>query len=361
MVSRHEIGSPRMLVSLSNDSRGQVAQPIGVSIIIVNWNSADYLRACIRTIVATTVALSYEIIVVDNASSDGCGDILALEYPDVLFVQTGRNSGFAAANNLGAVRSRGEVLLFLNPDTEVQRRAIEHLFETLQYLTDAGVLGCRLLNSDGSLQTSCVQALPTVWNQFIDSDVLRRCFPRAGVWGTTPLLLGSTHPQPVEAVSGACMMIRRSVFERVGGFSTDYFMYTEDLDLCWKARREGLRNYYVHYAVVIHHGGGSSRNALSCFSTVMMRQSMAQFLRITRGAAASHVYRASMFIASLVRLALLVALLPIFLWTAGCDRWQSARLKWLAILRWSVGHSVAIPVDQRASVPASERGSRAGA
>ncbi|MPY91441.1 MAG: glycosyltransferase [Luteitalea sp.] len=319
-----------------------------LSIIIVNWNSTEYLRACLRTITGQTSRLRYEIIVVDNASFDGCGELLVREHPEVVFLQSHQNLGFASANNLGAACARGEVLLFLNPDTEIRGNAIERLYEALTSLTDAGVLGCRLLSSNGSLQTSCVQALPTVWNQLLDAEVLRWWLPQARIWGTAALHDGGPLPFPVQAVSGACMMIRRSAFERVQGFSADYFMYGEDLDLCWKMRCTDLNNYYLHEAVVVHHGGGSSRQAPSALSTVMMRQSVARFLHISQGPFASRSYRVAMWLSATFRLGLLAAIFPLAILTYKLDWWQSVARKWWAIWRWAVGMAVeGMPDDPR--------------
>ena len=122
-----------------------------LSIIIVNWHSADYVEACVQSIREQTAAVNYEVIVVDNASYDGCGERLAHEYPGIIFVQSQCNLGFARANNLGSEYAQGPVLLFLNPDTEVQDRAIDRLYAHFQTLPDSGVAGCRLLNSDGSV------------------------------------------------------------------------------------------------------------------------------------------------------------------------------------------------------------------
>jgi GT2 family glycosyltransferase len=310
---------------------------LDLSIILVNWYSADYVLACVRSIREQTSAVSYEVIVVDNASFDGCGERLAREHSDVVFVQSQCNLGFARANNVGAEHAHGAVFLFLNPDTELRDRAIERLYADFQRLPDAGVVGCRLLNSDGSLQTSCVQSLPTVLNQVLDTDVLRRWFPKAAMWGTAALFRDGSEPVEVEAISGACMMIRRDVFARVNGFSSDYFMYTEDLDLCFKTRRAGFRNYHLGDAVIVHHGGGSSQQARSDFSSIMVRDSVGRFLRKSRGGFYSGCYRFALSGAAAIRLALLVILSPVWLARHGVHRWGAACRKWFAVFRWGVG------------------------
>lgn len=310
---------------------------IELSIVIVNWNSAAFVQSCVRSIVEETKDVAYEVIVIDNASLDGCHQQLAREFPGVLFIQSMENLGFAAANNAAAQRARGDVLLFLNPDTKVQSGALDRMYAQFRNLSDVGVLGCRLLNTDGSLQTSCVQALPTVLNQVLDADLLRRWMPRARFWGTSALFRESRKPVEVEAVSGACMMIRRAVFHSVGGFSRAYFMYGEDLDLCARVRDAGFRNAYVGECEVIHHGGGSSRNVRSTFSVVMMCESVALLLRTLRGPLSSSSYRAALTIAACIRIATLIAIAPAWLVAAGSASWRNACGKWLAILGWGLG------------------------
>jgi N-acetylglucosaminyl-diphospho-decaprenol L-rhamnosyltransferase len=308
-----------------------------LSIVIVNWNSADYVMACIRSIREQTSSVRYEIIVVDNASFDGCGERLAQEHPGVIFLQSPYNLGFAEANNLGAKHAKGFVLLFLNPDTELQDRAIERLYTKFKRLDDAGIVGCRLINSDGSLQTSCVQSQPTLFNQILDADILRRWFPKAAIWGNKALLRGEAMPVEVEAVSGACMMIRREVFERVNGFSPDYFMYSEDLDICYKTRHIGFRNYHLGAAVIIHHGGGSSQRATSKFSAVMAHESMNRFFRKFRGSFYSHCYRFILSGSAMIRLGIICLLYPGCMVLGRIGRWNVTFRKWLVIFRWGIG------------------------
>jgi GT2 family glycosyltransferase len=308
-----------------------------LSIIIVNWNSTDYLRRCIGSIVTHAHGIEYEIIVVDSASFDGCGEMLRQHFPEVRFIQSERNIGFARSNNLGANRAQGRVLLFLNPDTEMYAPAIATLYRQFRSLPNAGVAGCRLLNSDGSLQTSCVQRLPTVLNQILDVGVLQQWFPRVGLLMTAATFGNETKPVEVEAVSGACLMIERAVFRQVGDFSTDYFMYGEDLDLCYKAKQVGYRNYYVPGAVITHHGGGSSRQARSAFSDVMIRESVSRFLGKSRGQWYRKCYRVALTATSGARLLMLALLYPTYLMRGRSREWSTAKQKWTAILRWGLG------------------------
>ena len=310
---------------------------IDLSIIIVNWHSANYVLKCVHSIREQASVASYEVIVVDNASFDGCGERLAQEYPWVVFLQSQRNLGFAGANNLGAKCAHGAVLLFLNPDTEVLDGAIDCMYRHFQSLEEPGVVGCRLLNSDGSLQTSCVQSLPTLLNQVLDAEVLRRLFPRAKIFGTAALFEQRNGVKEVEGVSGACMMIRRDIFDLVGGFSADYFMYGEDLDLCFKTKQAGFYNYHVGEAVIVHHGGGSSKLTQSKFSTVMVRESVALFLRKSHGTLYCTCYKLALTGTAILRLVLLATAFPAWFVGRRQKALAEAFWKWVTILRWGIG------------------------
>lgn len=307
-----------------------------LSIIIVNWNSKDDLDRCLASIRAQSMTIAVELIVVDSGSFDGCDEMLRRSYPEVRFFQSPDNIGFAAANNLGVRSARGACFLFLNPDTEVRGDAIQNLHRHLIDRPDAGVIGPRLLNRDGSLQTSGVQSMPTILNQLLDIEMLQRLFPNRDLWRTAAAFETSKAPMVVPALSGACMMVRRSVFDQVGRFSSDYFMYAEDLDLCWKTHRAGFRNFYDPTSNVIHRGGGSSRSSRSHFSEVMIPESLSRLLRKTHGALYSGAYRAALSAAALCRIALLSLLLPV-VFVARKGRWIAALRKWIAILRWGLG------------------------
>jgi GT2 family glycosyltransferase len=258
-------------------------------------------------------------------------------FPRVLFVQSEQNIGFARANNLGVNHSTGCMLAFLNPDTEVERGALDELYRASHSLARRGIVGCRLLNTDRTLQRSCVMPSPTIANQVLDSDFLQVTFPRCPVWLSALTYDGTTSPSIVDAVSGACMLVSRDVLHGLGGFSTDYFMYAEDLDLCCKAMNAGLQNYYVPTAQIVHHGGGSSRHSRSSFSNVMMRESLLRLMKKIQGPIYARLYRASMGVSAICRLAMLALLSPLLLVMHRLIQLRAAFGKWLAILRWSIG------------------------
>jgi GT2 family glycosyltransferase len=311
---------------------------VALSIVIVNWKSCDFLRKCVQSIQANAGNLNLEVIVVDNASYDGSGEMLAREFPTVTFIQNDKNQGYAHANNLGFERSHGRNILFLNPDTEVIGNALTRLVNFMDDTPDAGVVGLRLLNHDLTLQTSCIQAFPSVWNQLLDCDAFRERFPKSSLWGMRALFEGEGGPAVVEAISGACMTIKRSVFESVHRFTSEYFMYSEDLDLCYKVARAGWNNYYVSDASVMHFGGRSSKSKPeSNFATVMMRESLRKFFRMRHGRLHAVLYRWTMGFVAVCRVTVIGAMVLVSLGTPRRATLRAAFSKWVRVLRWSLG------------------------
>jgi GT2 family glycosyltransferase len=309
-----------------------------LSIIFVNWNSTAFLRECLKSICARPPVLSMEIIVVDNDSPDNGIHAIKREFPDTRIIESKVNLGFAGANNLGYRNSSGEFLLFLNPDTEVLDGSIETLMETVKTIPEAGIVGCKLLNTDGSIQTSCIQMFPTILNQVLDIEALKVRWPACPLWNISPLFSKSTSPASVEVISGACMMVRRDVFEKAGLFSEDYFMYAEDLELCYKVRGLGLKNYYVGSAEVVHHGGkSSSQKPVSQWSTTMKMNSVEKFCSRTKGRLYSFFYRASIGTAAMVRLLMICLLRPLGSMGLNGLSLGNAWAKWCAILGWAAG------------------------
>jgi GT2 family glycosyltransferase len=314
-----------------------------LSIIIVNWNSSDYLQKCIASVLEWTSNVDFEILVIDSASFDGVDKMLRQHYPEVRFIQSDTNLGFAKANNVAFRKSTGTHILFLNPDTELIGPAINILYNYLQTLPKAGAIGCKLLNGDRSVQTSCIQAFPTLLNQTLNSEFLQTRFPNMPIWGMRSLFCATDEPAEVEMISGACLMLKRSLFEQVGLFSEEYFMYAEDLDLCYKIRKASYLNYYIPSASVIHFGGGSTAKSPSDFSVVMMRESIWRFLKKNRGRIYGTAYRASIAVSAIGRLLLLMMLLPAPYLGKKSTSWKGSLKKWWAILGWSLGLRAAAP------------------
>lgn len=309
-----------------------------LSIIIVNCNSTAYLRKCLASLRRNALGNEPEIFVIDNASMcDDPGQLVA-EYPEVRLIRSEVNLGFARANNLGFEYSRGAYLLFLNPDTEIVGDAIGTMLARLRSLPDAGIMGCKLLNADGSVQTSCIQRFPTILNQALNIEYLRQRWPKLRLWGIAPLYSHPSQPVQVQVISGACLMIKRDVFEKVGKFCEDYFMYGEDADLCYRVREFGGKAFYTGEAMVTHYGGGSTnRKDANHWAAVMQRRAILQFLRRTRGPVAAAAYRATMTIAAAVRLVAFALLAPLRAHAAEKGLVCATAGKWIAVLKWAVG------------------------
>ncbi len=309
-----------------------------LSIIIVNWKSVAYCADCIHSIHASPFQGSYEIIVIDNASYDGCDKMLESLYPNVKFIQGKTNAGFARANNLAFQYSTGEKVCFLNPDTKILGSALQTLYDSIDGNPKGGAAGAILRNGDGSLQTSCVLPFPTLLNQALDMEWLRKRFPSAKLFGAQALYSNSISPQSVEAISGACIMTRRQTFIDVGMFGPEYFMYAEDVDLCRKIRMSGKKIYLIKEAQIIHYGGGSSQDRKSSLvGAVLMRESNYKMLRKFRGTGYALLYRTSMAVMGMARIAgLLLFLAPAAAVGNGRIMLQIMR-RWWHLLTWAIG------------------------
>jgi GT2 family glycosyltransferase len=314
---------------------------VELSIIYVNWNSLDYLRKSIASVFRTTQDCSFEIIVVDNASTETGLESLEQLFPGISVLLSAENLGFARANNLGFRNSVGQYVLFLNPDTELTEPSIRVLLNACETLPHAGIVGCKLLNTDRSVQLSSIDTFPTILNQALDSEYLRRRWPNCNLWEIGPLFSRGEVPTAVDVISGACMLVRRDVFEEVGLFSEEYFMYAEDLDLNHKIRRAGFVNYYVGNTSIIHHGGKSSGNqALSQWSIVMKFYSIMQLFRKTRGKAYAQRYRIVMGFVACGRLMLLAAMWPFARLLSNSSSKTPSFKKWKTIVNLALGFKI---------------------
>lgn len=235
-----------------------------VSIIIVSWNTKAHLARCLSAIVRAAEGLTVEVIVVDNGSSDGTQTMLTQQFPHVRLIQNQENLGFGRANNIGARESRGRTLLLLNSDCDLAPGVLKTMIDALEQDPALGGLFCRLLNPDGSLQPSVHRSFPSPWSLLGDLCFLpsiryalyRR--PALHRWLLRSTIRTHQRAQDVAWGGGACMLIRRTAFEAVGGFDERFFLYCEDLDLCKRLRDAGYRLRYVPEPSAIHHWGAST-------------------------------------------------------------------------------------------------------
>jgi GT2 family glycosyltransferase len=317
--------------------------PIELSIVLVNWNSIAYLRECLASIYEYTTDLAFEVVVVDNASPEGGLEALGNDFPGATIIRSAKNLGFAGANNVGFQNSSGTFVLFLNPDTKLVGPAVSTMLKYMKTLPDAGIIGCKLLNSDLSISPTSYQKFPTILNQVMDVEFLQVHWPNCRLWELGPLYSNDKKAFRVEVIPGACMLIRCEVFQRVGMFSEDYFMYAEDLDLNYKIWREGLTNYYVSEAAIIHHGGkSSSRTQRSNWATTMKYRAMMKYYLKRRGRAYGFMYRIAMGAAATFRLVILLVVFPF----GNKGSIRSALSKWSAVLKWAVSRQNMVLEDR---------------
>jgi GT2 family glycosyltransferase len=311
---------------------------MNLSIICVNWNSEEYLRKCIASIYKNTNGIAFEIIVVDNASPAGKVNTLKEEFPEIKVVQSDENIGFARANNLGFKHSTGRYILILNPDTELVGPAINILFNQIQSLPDAGIVGGKLVDPDLTVQTTSIQKFPTILNQLADIEMLRLRWPNSPLWEIAPLFTRQEKPVKVDVIPGACMLMKSELFDRVGMFTEEYFMYGEDIDLNQKVARCGLSNYYVSDATIIHYGGTSSKQqSVKQWPTVMKYRALRKYYVRNRSYAYALAYQATIGCAALTRVALISVLLPFASKLGILLDLRAVRNKWVTVLKWALG------------------------
>jgi N-acetylglucosaminyl-diphospho-decaprenol L-rhamnosyltransferase len=238
-----------------------------VSIVIVNWNGGPFLRAAVESVARHPPRVAFEIIVIDNASSDDSLDWLRAGGADALLgagrvrlVENAENLGFSKGNNQGFALSDAPLLFLLNSDAEVRAGALDKLVETIRSDARVGAVGPRLVNPDGSLQASVFRNPQAAWEILVAGLRLDRLIPARLRGG---LLLGGhwdhATRRDVTRVSGAAMMVRREVIEDVGGLDERFHMYGEDVEWCLRIARAGWRIVHEPEAVVMHHGSGSSK------------------------------------------------------------------------------------------------------
>lgn len=230
-----------------------------ISIIIVNSNARALLEACLTSIYAQPRPMAFEVIVVDNASTDGSVAMIHAQFPHVRVVVNAVNNRYAIANNQGLELAQGRYVLYANSDTLLHGNAMQEMADFLDTHPDAGGVGCPLIYPDGRFQNACFR-FPAAVNIFY-----LLCFARfywnTSLAGNYPHLRHAVRPQPVDFVVGACFMARREILEQLSGMDPAYYFYGEDSDLCYRMWRAGWPMYYLPRAAnVVHYGGGSTLN-----------------------------------------------------------------------------------------------------
>lgn len=230
-----------------------------ISVCVVSFQSSKLLRDCLYSL-KENCTLAYEVIVVDNGSSDGVQQMLEQEFPDVRFTQNDYNAGYTRPMNQALRQAQADYLLQLNPDTLVLPGALETLVGFLKEHPQAGICGPKVLNSDMTLQKPCRRGEPTPMAVFSYFLGLNSLFPKSKLFGGYLMnYMDEDETHQVAGVAGSCMLIRRAVIDQIGYLDEDFFAYQEDADYCHRARQAGWQVFYVPQAQIIHFGsmGGS--------------------------------------------------------------------------------------------------------
>lgn len=231
---------------------------IDLSIIIVSYNTSDFLKECIESIRKNTNNFNYEIIVVDNNSSDDSVEIIKKKFPQVLVIESRENLGFSKANNLGVEKSKGRYVLFLNPDTVVYKDSLFGMVKFMDEHNEAGTATCKLLMPDGRLDDASHRGFPNPWNSLSYFSGFSKLFPSSKLFGGYNLgFLDLSKTHEIDACAGAFMMVRRQAGEKIGWWDEDYFFYGEDLEFCFRLKENGWKIYFVPAFSVLHYKGVS--------------------------------------------------------------------------------------------------------
>jgi GT2 family glycosyltransferase len=280
--------------------RARIAAVVDLSVIIVTWNCREFAKECLRSI-KETVHINFEIILVDNASSDGTVEEVRLAHPDVRVIANQHNLGFAKANNVGIAASCGNYLALINPDVVVLPNCIDAAVTVLDGDPSIGLLGPMMLDRNGNVQRSGMR-LPTLWNVLCDALVLHTVFGRSPLFGGQLMRdFDWTTRRDIEVLNGWLWIVRRDTVSQVGQLDEGFFMYGEDVDWCRRIREHGWRVLFEPSTAAIHFGGGSSANAPVRFFLELQRANL-RYWRKYFGLFSRSLYRAILVIHHLLRM-----------------------------------------------------------
>ena len=283
-----------------------------LTIVIVNWNSKDMLRDCINSILKYNDMRLIRIVVVDNDSSDKSAEMINILFPFIMLINSGGNIGFARANNMALPHINSPYVLFLNPDTLVYEDTIGKMIQFMENHKEVGLAGCRMrypegridnLGTDGGAHTLALQWFTSPITELIsimfltDKNILR--FKK---------ILPYHDPNKsgyVNKIMGTCMMIRKNVLDKIGGFDERFFMYGEDADLCKRISDAGWKLYYMSDAQIVHYCGGSSNKTIKEFPIITRCESIQKLIHKYYGKCGTILYRVVVFIGSIIRIMLL--------------------------------------------------------
>lgn len=245
------------------------------SVIVVTYGAREMTLRCLESVAREMPDIRHEVVIVDNASSDGLADELAQHFPQFRVIASRVNLGFAAGANLGAQNSHGKYLLFLNPDTLLLPSTMQMLMTFARRRPSAGIWGGRTLFDDRSLNPMSCWRRPTLWNLLCNGLALDTRFPNSPLFHSAGYGgWNRDDERDVDVISGCFLLIDKSLWERLGGFAPEFFMYGEDIDLCIRARKLGAQPALTPSAIIIHHGSGTEANQLRKIGQVMLAKAL---------------------------------------------------------------------------------------
>ena len=268
---------------------------IELSVIIVNWNSADALRKCLAS-AYDTIDIPLEIIVIDNNSSDDSVVMIKREFPKAILITQSSNTGFSKANNEGFRASHGAYILVLNPDTVLLKGTVSRMIDFLKARADIGILGPKILKKDKMPDLTCKRKLPRISREFFTIFLLEKMLNKLKTeipYSRKAFYRYYEKSEECESLSGSCILFKREIFKRLGGFDESVPMYLDDIDICYRSRKMGLTNFYLANAEIMHIGKYSTNMVdYNKIYDVLARQAHLFYYRKHYGKVVEFVYRA---------------------------------------------------------------------
>ncbi len=248
-----------------------------LSVIVVSWNTCSILQQCLKSIYKQIRDIVFEVIVIDNASTDGSVEMIRSEFPGVTLIVNDTNRGFAAANNQGIYVAQGRYILLLNSDTIVLDHANDKVVAFADVHSEAAVVGCRVLNPDRTLQSSCFM-FPSILNMLLSTTYLYKLFPKSKFFGRERMTWWDRNDtREVDVVTGCFMLVRREAIDQVGMMDEQFFMYGEETDWCYRFKQAGWEVMFTPAGEIIHLGGQSSKK-IATEMALQLRGSILQFI-----------------------------------------------------------------------------------
>lgn len=280
-----------------------------LSIVIPTYNAHEWIQGCIDSIILHQPACSYEIIVVDDKSTDDTVAIVRQRFPAVRLLLNNKNLGFGKTVNVGVRASSGDYILVLNNDTWMHEGALDAMLAYFDGHPCVGIVGPKVLNADGSLQQQCRRRIPTPTAALLYFTGVAKLFPKnPALAGYLMTASDENETTEVDAVSGAGLMVRRAVVDRIHGFDEEYYLYGEDMDFCWRAKLAGWKVMYHPAAVITHFGGQGGTGKRRLYATIEWHRAMWIFYRKHRAPRVGFAERALVYSGIALKTALAVGM-----------------------------------------------------